>query len=287
MKIDLRSTAVGMVCGAALLAFAVPLGSFMADHVSALCAATAASLLSGSAWLAFRTRSSTVRTVGFDLYDPPMPPSEWLLLSGVKGDDPLASPLIEIGLEGQLKTTGLGDPRVEALLLCLLAMAPPDGSILASAGSGSEIPRRSNMLGRLAEDMTDTDSKSAAIRFMEEHRLRDDVRLKEVRDTLLELHGMTVTVMLAALEAAGSKRASCAPSEFLWLKKVDRRLWYAMSNLGRASFHVEGIAAIAHFREEKIRGRSEKPLIGAAIAALTDPIIDRQRSDSETVPAAA
>lgn len=281
MKIDPGSTAIGIVCGAALLAFAVPLGSFMAENVSGLCAATAVSLLSASAWLAFRTRSSTIRPVGFDLHDPGVPPSEWLASMGAKADDPLASRLVGMGLEAQLKTTGLDDPRVEALLLCLLSIAPQDEPISLSCGS------RSDALSRLAEAMMDPDLKSAAVRFMEQHGLRDDVRLMGPRDTLSERHGTPVTMMLAALEAARSGRASCAPSEFLWLKKVDRRLWYAMSNLGRASFHVEGIAAIAHFREEKIHGRSEAPLIGAAMTALRGECVDRKGSDMEAPPAAA
>ncbi|MGU3661145.1 secretion/conjugation apparatus DotM-related subunit [Methylobacterium fujisawaense] len=281
MKIDPGSTAIGMASGAALLGFAVPLGSFMAENVSGLCAATAVSLLSGSAWLAFRTRSSTIRPVGFDLYDPPVPPSEWLASMGVMEGDPLASRLVEIGLEAQLKTTGLDDPRVEALLLCLLSSAPQDLAITISRSS------RSDMLSRLAEAMMDPDLKSGAVRFIEEHGLREDVRLGEIRDILSERHGTPVTMMLAALEAARCGRVSCAPSEFLWLKKVDRRLWYAMSNLGRASFHIEGIAAIAHFREEKIHGRSEAPLIGAALSALRGECIDRKGSDMEALPAAA
>lgn len=281
MKIDPGSTAIGIVCGAALLAFAVPLGSFMAENVSGLCAATAASLLSASAWLAFRTRSSTVRLVGFDLHDPGVPPSKWLASMGASADDPLASRLVEMGLEAQLKSTGLEDPRIEALLLCLLSIAPQDELIPLACGS------RPDTLSRLAEGLTDHDPRSGAIRFMEQHGLRGDARLMGARDTLSERHGTPVTMMLAALEAARSGRASCAPSEFLWLKKVDRRLWYAMSNLGRASFHVEGIAAIAHFREEKIHGRSEAPLIGAALSALRGECIDRKGSDVEALPAAA
>lgn len=281
MKIDPGSTAIGIVCGAALLAFAVPLGSFMAENVSGLCAAASASLLTGSAWLAFRTRSTTVRPVGFDLHDPQVLPSELLASMGVTEDDPMASRLVEMGLEAQLKTTGIDDPRVEALLLCLLSGAPQDLAINMSRGS------RSDMMTRLAEAMMDPDLKSGAVQFMKEYGLREDVRLGEIRDILSERHGTPVTMMLAALEAARSRRASCAPSEFLWLKKVDRRLWYAMSNLGRASFHVEGIAAIAHFREEKIHGRSEAPLIGAAVAALRGECIDPKGSDVEALPAAA
>lgn len=281
MKIDPGSTAIGIVCGAALLAFAVPLGSFMAENVSGLCAAASASLLTGSAWLAFRTRSTTVRPVGFDLHDPQVLPSELLASMGVTEDDPMASRLVEMGLEAQLKTTGIDDPRVEALLLCLLSDAPQDLAINMSRGS------RSDMMTRLAEAMMDPDLKSGAVQFMKEYGLREDVRLGEIRDILSERHGTPVTMMLAALEAARSRRASCAPSEFLWLKKVDRRLWYAMSNLGRASFHVEGIAAIAHFREEKIHGRSEAPLIGAAVAALRGECIDPKGSDVEALPAAA
>lgn len=52
----------------------------------------------------------------------------------------------------------------------------------------------------------------------------------------------------------GGEGAELAPAKFLWLKKVDRNLWYALQQVGRRAFLIEGGGAINHYFYERIGG---------------------------------
>jgi hypothetical protein len=63
-------------------------------------------------------------------------------------------------------------------------------------------------------------------------------------------HAWTNTAMIAVVGRCGpfaewgGGRAGVLPSaSFLWLKAEDRHLWYALNNIGRRAFHIEGAAA--------------------------------------------
>ncbi|HEU0118755.1 MAG TPA: hypothetical protein VFR09_09000 [Alphaproteobacteria bacterium] len=70
-------------------------------------------------------------------------------------------------------------------------------------------------------------------------------------------HAYRSTAMVAMLLYARSRGGVLAPAQFLWLRGVDRTLWYALNNLGRRAFHTEGAAAMAHFMAEQT---AQKPL---------------------------
>ncbi|SOC25955.1 hypothetical protein [Thalassospira xiamenensis] len=55
-------------------------------------------------------------------------------------------------------------------------------------------------------------------------------------------------------EWGGGKAGVLAPSMFRWLKRIDRSLWYALNNVGRRAFHIEGAGIIAHFFAERVSG---------------------------------
>jgi hypothetical protein len=59
-------------------------------------------------------------------------------------------------------------------------------------------------------------------------------------------------------------------ASFLWLKEIDRFLWYALNNVGRRAFHVEGAGAICHFFHERIADQPlETPMFDEAIMGTT------------------
>jgi hypothetical protein len=59
---------------------------------------------------------------------------------------------------------------------------------------------------------------------------------------------------------ARARRNAVVPtSDFFWLKLADRPLWYALNNVGRESFHVEGAAEVAHRIAELERGEAVLP----------------------------
>ncbi|USQ14133.1 type IVB secretion system coupling complex protein DotM/IcmP [Legionella lytica] len=85
---------------------------------------------------------------------------------------------------------------------------------------------------------------------------------------LIGKHAYTLTVLASLLEKA--RQDGVVPSsEFLWLKPVDRRLWYMLNCVGRQTPYAEVAGAFAHWRAEKEMGRrSLVPMIDEAIRAL-------------------
>lgn len=81
-------------------------------------------------------------------------------------------------------------------------------------------------------------------------------------------HAYLLTVMASLLE--GSREDGVVPSaEFLWLKPLDRRLWYMLNCVGRQTPFAEVAGPFAHWRAEKEMGRrSLVPMIDEAIRAL-------------------
>ena len=92
------------------------------------------------------------------------------------------------------------------------------------------------------------------------------------------LHAYRTTALLNALRWARANGGVLAPGQFVWLRGVDRHLWYALNNLGRRSFHSEGMGAIAHFMAEQA---AKKPLpiprVDTAIVTLNQFLADPEK----------
>ena len=56
-------------------------------------------------------------------------------------------------------------------------------------------------------------------------------------------HAYATTALMALLTAARIKAGVMAPAQFVWLKLVDRNLWYALHSLG---YEIEGIGRYIH-----------------------------------------
>lgn len=81
-------------------------------------------------------------------------------------------------------------------------------------------------------------------------------------------HAYVLTVMSSLIQAA--RNDGVVPSaEFLWLKPIDRRLWYMLNCIGRQTPYAEVAGPFAHWRAEKEMGRRcLVPMIDEAIKAL-------------------
>lgn len=86
---------------------------------------------------------------------------------------------------------------------------------------------------------------------------------------IMNKHAFITTAVLAGLEKARKEGGVLAPAQFVWLRGYDRTLWYALNNLGRQSFHMEAMGAMAHFRSENLVDRPiPKPRVRDAVDAL-------------------
>ncbi len=110
--------------------------------------------------------------------------------------------------------------------------------------------------------------------FGEAGRLLAHPDVKDACYKALARHGTRETLLMGLLREA-RRTAAIGPSEFSWLKGVDRGLWYALDNLGRRTFHVEGLAAMDHFaHEEAASGYLEIPHVDVAAAALAEVVAE-------------
>lgn len=87
-------------------------------------------------------------------------------------------------------------------------------------------------------------------------------------------HAYVYTFMAGALELARSSGVA-ATSEFLWLKPLDRSLWYVLNSTGRNVCVIEAAGPFSHFLAEKRFKRALKvPMLKQACSALELAIHD-------------
>jgi intracellular multiplication protein IcmP len=85
---------------------------------------------------------------------------------------------------------------------------------------------------------------------------------------VLESHAYVITMMASMLEAA-RQDGVVASADFLWLKLVDRPMWYMLNGVGRQTAFVEVGGAVAHWLAEKrIKRKISTPMVEEAVKAL-------------------
>jgi intracellular multiplication protein IcmP len=104
-----------------------------------------------------------------------------------------------------------------------------------------------------------------------------DALLKKYRDNKLVKKVMSkhayVLTMMSEMLALARTTGVLANSDFLWLKIIDRRLWYMLSSTGRQTPYVEVAAPFAHWLVEKALDHAvTTPMIDEAVNALDQAI---------------
>lgn len=98
-------------------------------------------------------------------------------------------------------------------------------------------------------------------------------------------HAFVTTALLAALAKARAEGGVLAPASFLWLRGVDRNLWYPLNNLGRKAFHPEASGAMIHYTYELVAGQKiPTPKVEDAILGLEDYM---KQPEAMAIPALA
>ncbi|WP_440682432.1 secretion/conjugation apparatus DotM-related subunit [Cysteiniphilum halobium] len=85
---------------------------------------------------------------------------------------------------------------------------------------------------------------------------------------IIKGHHYTYTVLCSLLNTA--RKGGIVPaSSFLWLKTINRTLWYALNNVGRKTFFSEGAAIISHWQFElSLKMPFSSPMIDNVTKAL-------------------
>jgi len=85
-------------------------------------------------------------------------------------------------------------------------------------------------------------------------------------------HAYRSTFMASLLEMARSEGV-LATAEFLWLKPVDRRMWYMLNSVGRQTAAAEVAGAFSHWQTElKVRRPLRTPAVVSAANALKESV---------------
>lgn len=105
-----------------------------------------------------------------------------------------------------------------------------------------------------------------------DHSFADGLLKKHMGDERLapifENHAYVVTVVCAALELARTNGV-LPPAYFLWLRPLNRPLWYALNNVGRRTPFCETAGVHGHYLAEKVAGhRIERPYVTESVKAL-------------------
>lgn len=92
-------------------------------------------------------------------------------------------------------------------------------------------------------------------------------------------HAFTTCAMLRCLDFARQQGGVLAPAQFLWLRAVDRVLWYPLNNLGRNAVHAEAAGAITHYRAER---SANKPIPNPQVDPAADGILKHLKENNIT-----
>ena len=88
-------------------------------------------------------------------------------------------------------------------------------------------------------------------------------------------HAWLRTAMMGMLQAARRDRGVIAAASFVWLKREDRELWYALNACGNAVAAAEAAAVCSHFRAERqFRQPLRKPAVFQASRSLIRDYLD-------------
>ncbi len=90
----------------------------------------------------------------------------------------------------------------------------------------------------------------------------------------LSMHAF-VTTLMASMLVLGRTDGVLATSDFLWLKPLDRRLWYMLNSVGRQTAVAEVAGPFAHWLAEKeMKYPLKVPMIEEAVTGLQAAIDD-------------
>jgi hypothetical protein len=162
---------------------------------------------------------------------------------------------------------------VSALTPCRKALA---AAFLTYAGG--DRTEAVALLDALSRSCTEKDGLPACpvlenAEFQERVNTACDKHKGILSDRPVARHSAFELVWLMALLTRARKKGVLACSQFLFLRPLDRPLWYALNQCGGRAAWAEGFAAWAHYAaEEKAGCALPEPKLGQAIKALRDAL---------------
>lgn len=124
-------------------------------------------------------------------------------------------------------------------------------------------------------------TKSGELNFKGADAILDKyINTKDVQQVIHD-HAFVLTVMASMLEKSRDEGVM-AVADFIWLKPVDRPLWYVLSTVGRQTAFAEIAGVAAHWRAEKEVGRRlYVPMVEEAVNGLEASIKNSLYNDKD------
>lgn len=180
-------------------------------------------------------------------------PEEWIAYEEIpvpdgKLDEAAAHKAFRKQLGGRWKGPSALEPHKQILLaaFCLkAAMKRKESDIL---------------LGRIAQCWSFKDGlqlKKDKALLRDARKILQDKKISAHTLGKANQHAFETTAIMRALVTAREEGGVLAPAQFAWLRGYDRELWYPLNNMGRQSFHMESLGAMAHYVSEK---RTSRPI---------------------------
>ncbi len=96
-----------------------------------------------------------------------------------------------------------------------------------------------------------------------------------VVQSIIKKHGFVYTIFAGLLKSA-RETGIVQNALYLWIKPIDRSLWYVLNNMGRRAVFAEMAGVFAHFlAEESIGFAIRTPIVDSAVLALQGAADDR------------
>jgi len=104
--------------------------------------------------------------------------------------------------------------------------------------------------------------------FSKCHEFINKYKQSPILKKVLESHSYVLTIMATSLELARTDGV-VPTADFLWLKPLDRPLWYMLNNVGRRACFAEVAGPFAHWLiEKRMHRKIITPMVDEAVKAL-------------------
>ena len=121
-------------------------------------------------------------------------------------------------------------------------------------------------------DQIAASAQNGKLNFAGVEELVKKYRKHHIFKWLEQRHAYVGTLMATLLELARSNGV-LASAEFLWLKPVDRRMFYVFNSVGRRVACVEAAGLFAHWKaEQKLKRLLRAPMVEQAVVALEEAV---------------
>jgi intracellular multiplication protein IcmP len=131
----------------------------------------------------------------------------------------------------------------------------------------SRLSRHKEVSHQLIDQIADS-AQSGKLNFSGVDELFETYKNHKVVKWAAKRHAYVYTLMATLLDLSRAEGV-LASAEFIWLKPLDRRLWYVLNTVGRVTSVVEVGGVYAHWMaEKKLQRGLSTPVVNEAVKAL-------------------